>query len=398
LREWGNAIDPTYAKGIFCAYEAVRHLYQAEEAEKKKNSFKEREELAKAIHCLKESQQSFHFLEYRDHWNEIILHRNLERLYESQNKLKEALLASQRISCIERTRMLFRALPIIDEIAAGREKLASDEIVGYMRQDDEFEFGFEGQALKAELLRGSQLTFLPEYDYVAMLVSGDSMDEAGISPGNYVILRRKSKHVPLSPTSGDIVAVVFRDEDEKATLKYIVIEPNRVILKPKSSKPKHKTRVLRPEVFTGGSPSVEVVGVAIAVLKPQPVAKSQPEPEVQQRRFIDVRFPEICKINQPVHLSIQLTLKPVHGLLPPSEVVVDLTSKEVKGRRGELTVVVSSDSFEIDRRSRELSIPLDKDSERIDFEWVARRSGPHTVEIEFFHGTALVSRVKVSSK
>jgi hypothetical protein len=31
--------------------------------------------------------------------------------------------------------------------------------------------------------------------------------------------------------------------------------------------PSHKTRVLRPEAFAGGNPSVGVVGIAIAVLK-----------------------------------------------------------------------------------------------------------------------------------
>jgi hypothetical protein len=91
-------------------------------------------------------------------------------------------------------------------------------------------------------------------------------------------------------------------------------------------------------------------------------------------------------------------LKPVPGVLPPSEVVVNLTKKEVKKQWGELTVVVSASSFKIDRRSRELSIPFNEDSERIEFELVAHKSGPHTVEIEFFHSAAPVGHVKVLSK
>jgi hypothetical protein len=163
----------------------------------------------------------------------------------------------------------FRAWPVIDEIAAGKERPVSDEAIGYMRQTGDLEFEFKGQILKAELLRGRQLTFFQGFDYFATLVSGDSMDQAGIAPNDYVILR-KPKHVPLRPSSGDVVAVVFRDEDDKATLKrfYFDKPSGRVALKPESSNPAHKSRVLRPKAFAGNNPSVEVVGIAIAVLKP----------------------------------------------------------------------------------------------------------------------------------
>ena len=261
LREWNNTIDLAYAEGIFHAYESISPLYQADKKEEPEKSA----ELAKATDCLKKSQQYFQFAEYRDQWNEHIICLSLERLYESQNKLKEALLASHRIVSIGKTCILFGVLPVIDEIAAGKEKPASDDTLGYMRQTDEFEFEFEGRTLEAELLRGSRLTFLSEYDYVAVRVSGDSMNQAGISPNDYVILR-KSK----PDSSGDIVAVVFRDEDDKATLKRFYFEKSsgRVVLKPESSNPEHKTRVLRPETFAGDNPSVELVGIAIAVLKP----------------------------------------------------------------------------------------------------------------------------------
>jgi SOS-response transcriptional repressor LexA len=94
------------------------------------------------------------------------------------------------------------------------------------------------------------------------------MDQAGISPNDYVILQ-KSNRMPVSPTYRDIVAVVFRDEaDSRATLKRIHFESDRVMLEPESSNPEHKTRVLQPEAFAGDNPPVEVVGIAIAVLKP----------------------------------------------------------------------------------------------------------------------------------
>jgi len=331
LRGWSNVIDPAHAEGIFHAYEGISHLYQAEEAKENENRYEESKELAKAIYCLERSQQSFRF-EYRDQWNEVIIWLSLGRLYRSQSRLDDALLAFER-SCtfsnfdrlsiermqeivkvvsteIEKTRRIFGdqkpfapgelgepppptqhkgipfGIPIIGEIAAGKEKPVSDDIIGYIQQTDESEFEFEGQALEVKSLRGSQFVFLPEYGYVvAVQISGDSMDQAGIFPDDYVILQ-KPRDVPLKPSSGDIVAVVFRDEDVKATLKrfYFDKSSGSVTLKPESSNPEYKTRVLRPEAFAGDNPSVEVVGIAIAVLK------------LQRQKVIIFRLPIVDEI------------------------------------------------------------------------------------------------------
>jgi hypothetical protein len=163
-----------------------------------------------------------------------------------------------------------RTIIVVDEIAAGKESPISDDIFGYIQQTGEFQFEFKGQPLKAEplpLLRRSSLVFRPAYDYVAVQVSGDSMNQAGILRGDYVILQ-KAKMVPIIPESRDIVAVVFRGEDNRASLKRILIDPNRVVLRPESSNPEHKPRILLPKDFTGDNPSVTVVGIAIAALRP----------------------------------------------------------------------------------------------------------------------------------
>jgi SOS-response transcriptional repressor LexA len=95
------------------------------------------------------------------------------------------------------------------------------------------------------------------------------MNRLEIAPDDYILLR-KPKSTPPSPTSGDIVAVVFRDEDNKASLKRIHIEARKVVLRPESSNPEHQPRVLSPEAFAGDNPIAAVVGIAVAVLKPQP--------------------------------------------------------------------------------------------------------------------------------
>jgi SOS-response transcriptional repressor LexA len=74
----------------------------------------------------------------------------------------------------------------------------------------------------------------------------------------------------MNPASGDIAAVVFRDEDNRASLKRIQIEARKVVLRPESSNPEHQPRVLPPEAFVGDNPTAAIIGIAIAVLKPQP--------------------------------------------------------------------------------------------------------------------------------
>jgi len=160
-----------------------------------------------------------------------------------------------------------RRIPVVGEIAAGKEIINPDDIVGYIQQTGRLEFEFRGQPLEPRPLGKSRITFSQEYDYFAAQVSGDSMNRADISPGDYVVVRRTK-----APAQGDIVAVVFRDEDDnRATLKRILIESNKVTLKPESSNPKHESRFLPPEAFASDNPSVTIVGIAIAVLKPHPL-------------------------------------------------------------------------------------------------------------------------------
>jgi phage repressor protein C with HTH and peptisase S24 domain len=160
-----------------------------------------------------------------------------------------------------------RSIPVLGEIAAGKEIVNPDDIVGYIQQTGELEFDFRGQPLEPRPLGKSRITFSQEYDYLAVQVSGDSMNRADILPGDYVVVRKAK-----APTPRDIVAVVFRDEDDnRATLKRILIEPNKVTLKPESTNPKHEPRVLPPEAFAGDNPSVAIVGIAIAVLKSHPL-------------------------------------------------------------------------------------------------------------------------------
>lgn len=168
-------------------------------------------------------------------------------------------------------REIIRVLPLFDEIAAGYEKPVVDDVLGYIQQFGELDFEFEGQLLKAIPLRGQKwLTFSKESSYVVVKISGDSMDLAGITTKDYIILQRSSVGA-MAPSTSDIVAVVFREEDSKATLKRITINSEGVTLKPESSNPDHQPRKLPFTQFKGDPPPVQIVGIAIAVLKPEDI-------------------------------------------------------------------------------------------------------------------------------
>lgn len=161
-------------------------------------------------------------------------------------------------------------LPVIDQIAAGKAKPVVEDIIGYMRQMDEDIFRFQGVTLKVKnLLKGPRLKPVAGYSYFAMEVVGDSMNQAGISPGDYVIIQ-KSDLVPVKPNSGDIVVVKFRDENKRATLKRIHFRPDKVVLSPESTNPQNKPQELPHRAFAGDNPPAAVLGIAVAVLEPQP--------------------------------------------------------------------------------------------------------------------------------
>lgn len=89
--------------------------------------------------------------------------------------------------------------------------------------------------------------------YFVLRTSGDSMNEAGINDGD-LVLCRKNYH----PEEGNNVVALIGDD---ATIKEYRRENGVVVLKPKSSNPKHK-----PLVFTSNE-EMSVQGVVIRVLE-----------------------------------------------------------------------------------------------------------------------------------
>lgn len=97
------------------------------------------------------------------------------------------------------------SLPVLGTVAAGKPRLAEEDIEGYFSVPDNFLVG-EGFIL---------------------IVKGDSMIEDGIHDGDYVIVRRQS-----TAENGETVVALM---DSEATVKRFYKETNRVRLQPANS-------------------------------------------------------------------------------------------------------------------------------------------------------------------
>jgi repressor LexA len=104
-----------------------------------------------------------------------------------------------------------RMLPLVGEIAAGGPLLAEENIEDYL-------------SVPEPLSRGGE-EFL-------LRVKGESMIEAGILPGDYVVVHRQS-----TAQNGDVVVALAGDDEaaDEATVKRFFREDGRVRLQPENA-------------------------------------------------------------------------------------------------------------------------------------------------------------------
>ena len=112
-------------------------------------------------------------------------------------------------------------MPILGTIRAGRPTLAVEEVAGYA---------------PAEVAR-------PE-EYFYLRVAGDSMVNAGIRPGDLVLIRRQD-----TAENGQIVACILNGED--ATLKRFRCQGDVVILQPEN--PAYEPQIVSAREFETGT-------------------------------------------------------------------------------------------------------------------------------------------------
>jgi repressor LexA len=104
-----------------------------------------------------------------------------------------------------------RLLPLVGEIAAGGPLLAEQNVEDYL-------------AVPAPLSRGA--------DEFLLRVRGESMIEAGILPGDFVVVLRQS-----TAENGDVVAALVGEDESasEATVKRFFREDGRIRLQPENS-------------------------------------------------------------------------------------------------------------------------------------------------------------------
>lgn len=122
-----------------------------------------------------------------------------------------------------------RDVPLVGRIAAGSPMLATEDIETIMPLPEE--------------LVGSDPVFMLE-------VRGDSMVNAGILDGDYVVIRRQP-----DARDGEIIAALV--DGEEATVKRLRRENGKVVLIPEND-------ALEPMVFEDG---VEIIGKVVSVLR-----------------------------------------------------------------------------------------------------------------------------------
>ena len=136
-------------------------------------------------------------------------HRTIQLITDSNEVSSSAGTAASSNLCKHGvSRDLSKQIPMIGRVAAGQPLLAVENIEGYVDLGD----------------------VADDSEVFALRVRGDSMIEAGIIDGDYILVRRQE-----TAENGDIVVALLRDE---ATVKFFFRERNRVRLQPANSKMK----------------------------------------------------------------------------------------------------------------------------------------------------------------
>lgn len=108
------------------------------------------------------------------------------------------------------------AVPLVGSVSCGGALLAEENIEGYI-------------SVSTSLVKAGQKYFL-------LRAVGDSMDEAGIQPGDLVLVKQQK----TAENGQKVVALI----DDDATLKEFQHKGNVVALLPRSKNPKHKPIIL----------------------------------------------------------------------------------------------------------------------------------------------------------
>lgn len=145
--------------------------------------------------------------------------------------IKRKPMVSRGIELLRQARVSFSVVPLIGRVSAGIPILAVENIEGNFAVDK---------------------SFLPDKESFFLKVVGDSMKDAGILNGDYVL----AKAQPTAQT-GDIVVAIIGDE---ATVKKYFPEKNRIRLEPANSQ-------YGPIIVEKSTPDFRIAGKVVGLLR-----------------------------------------------------------------------------------------------------------------------------------
>lgn len=180
---------------------------------------------------------------------------------------------------------ILQLMPVLGQIPAGVPLYVLLEAKGNYVACSELlidDIPYQLQSLERRL--ATTIRMEEGFKHFVLKVTGDSMIQAGLEEGDYVIMKAKEAKA-LEPKDGDIVAALIKDQDDEATLKrFRRIDKDTIVLEPEnpdypsfefaernSAKRDEGDSVERTEEdsveFTEGDPEVLIMGIAIAILK-----------------------------------------------------------------------------------------------------------------------------------
>ena len=160
---------------------------------------------------------------------------------------------------------ILQTLAVYAEIPAGGPKAVPKGSGAFLEVEH---FTIEGNLYLLKNLRGQDRVINPRSGRTIVLkVTGDSMNQAGIQDGDYILLRRQDGAV-----DGDIVAVELRGDDDLATLKRYRERNGKIVLQPESDNPTHQEREFSREALLAAGPiqPFYIQGIALGVFKRVP--------------------------------------------------------------------------------------------------------------------------------
>jgi tetratricopeptide (TPR) repeat protein len=240
-------------------------------------------DLAQAMECYRQSANSFCFMSDPDcQWNEVVAYYAMGLVAQSRGSSIEAQgLYEKSLDLLEKhpsedvhedgrlkkriaERMKYLAVGVTGRAGAGRPLLPvqPDQI-----SPSNIQLGGQTFRIKktCETSKGGVFALKAGNEYGALEVEGDSMRDAGIESGDYVIVKKQHE-----AEQGDIVVVCIGDMIADACVSGLAVkqyyQKYGTTIRLKAANPEFQPQEM---TFKASDPTIAILGKVVAVLSPK---------------------------------------------------------------------------------------------------------------------------------